>query len=54
MLDAGCLKLETGYLKLDSFELNNHTLQPITASLEAEGLMGEGNRAVQLFKEKHE
>jgi len=38
----------------DSFELDNHALQLITASLEAEGLMGAGNRAVQLFKEKYE
>ena len=38
----------------DSFALDDHTLQLITASLEAEGLMGAGNRAVQLFKEKYE
>jgi len=36
----------------DSFELDDHTLQLITASLEAEGSIGAGNRAVQLFKEK--
>ena len=38
----------------DSFELDYHTLQLITASLEAEGLIGAGEKAVQLFKEKYE
>ena len=37
----------------DSFELDDHTLQLITASLEAEGLIGAGKKAVQWLKEKH-
>ncbi len=36
----------------DSFELDDHTLQLISASLEAEGLIGAWEKAVQLFKEK--
>jgi DNA-binding PadR family transcriptional regulator len=38
----------------DSFEMDDNTLQLIIASLEAEGLIGAGNKAVQLFKEKYE
>lgn len=38
----------------DSFKLDYHTLQLITASLEAEGLIGEENRAAKLFKRKYE
>jgi hypothetical protein len=36
----------------DSFKLDDHTLQLISASLEAEGLIGAGKKAVQLLKEK--
>ena len=35
------------------FELDYHTLQLITASLEAEGLIGARAKAVQLFNEKY-
>jgi len=35
----------------DSFEMDDHTLQLITASLEAEGLIGAADKAVELFKE---
>jgi hypothetical protein len=38
----------------DSFEIDYHTLQLITASLEAEGLIGAEKKAVQPFKEKCE
>jgi len=35
------------------FEMDDHTLQLITASLEAEGLIGAADKAVELFKEKY-
>ena len=38
----------------DSFEMDYHTLQLITASLEAEGLTGSEDKSVELFKEKYE
>jgi len=40
-------------LEWDSFEMDDHTLQLITASLEAEGLIGAADKAVELFKEKY-
>jgi len=38
----------------DSFEMDDHTFQLITASLEAEGLTGAEDKPVELFKEKYE
>ena len=38
----------------DSFEMDDHTLQLITASLEAEGLMGAKNKITEWLKKSSE